>query len=85
MPVPEYGRLRYKLIKTMTGTVKWIKKGYFFIAGIDGKEYFSVFRNIKRDKNGCRPWVHIASALSFDTKDGTGKLRVAVNVEVLEE
>ena len=66
-----------------TGTVKWWSdpKGYGFITGTDGKDYFVHYKNILM--NG-RKTLEENQRVSFDTED-TDKGTQAINVSVIEE
>lgn len=65
------------------GTVKWFndQKGFGFICGEDGKDYFVHYKNILM--NG-RKALEENQRVSFDTED-TDKGTRAINVSVLED
>jgi CspA family cold shock protein len=67
---------------TLTGSVKWFnnQKGYGFITGDDGNEYFVHFSGISG--NGFRELVE-NQKVEFDVEDGD-KGQKAVNVTVVE-
>ncbi|MFI3328219.1 MAG: cold-shock protein [Rikenellaceae bacterium] len=66
----------------MTGSVKWFdsKKGYGFIAGEDGKEYFVHFSGIESD--GFKSLVENQN-VEFELTTGN-KGEQAINVKVIE-
>lgn len=65
------------------GIVKWFndQKGFGFICGEDGKDYFVHYKNILM--NG-RKTLEENQRVSFDTED-TNKGTQAINVSVLED
>lgn len=65
------------------GIVKWFNdgKGFGFITGDDGKDYFVHYKNILM--NG-RKTLEENQRVSFDTED-TDKGTQAINVSVLED
>jgi CspA family cold shock protein len=67
---------------TLNGTVKWFnnQKGYGFISGEDGNEYFVHFTGIAG--NGFRELVE-NQKVEFNVEDGD-KGQKAVNVTVVE-
>lgn len=67
----------------MKGSVKWFsdEKGYGFIAGDDGRDYFAHFSGILQD--GFKSLAE-GQRVSFDLED-TEKGPKAINITVLEE
>lgn len=66
-----------------TGIVKWFSdvKGYGFITGEDGKDYFVHYKNILMDG---RKTLTEGQKVSFDSED-TSKGTQAINVNLIGE